>query len=53
MEDLLKKIKDLKILNDNEYSSLEGIIMSGPYPKTKKELEDLIKESIKYAKKET
>lgn len=53
MKDLLSKIKDLKILSKKELSFLEGRLLSEPMPSTEKELEILIKESIKNAKKET
>jgi hypothetical protein len=51
MKDLLKKLR--KILTKRELSILEGRLLSEPTPSTEKELEILIKESIKDAKKET
>ena len=51
IKEVTKKLR--KILTKRELSILEGRLLSEPTPSTEKELEILIKESIKDAKKET
>jgi len=46
-------LKDIKTLNKKELSYLEGRFLSEPLPRSKKELQGLIKEAIENAKKET
>jgi len=52
MQKLMENLRDLGFIKADEMDYIEGVLRSEPFPKTAKELGNIIREARKHGKKQ-
>lgn len=50
MQEILESLKQLNVLDEDELNYIEGVLRSEPFPKTAKELGEIVRQARKYVK---